>query len=123
MHEFSIVSGIVERVLEFLVTEKVSRVIAVRLAVGEFTFLEAEQMRFCYSAITQETGIEGSVLDVEMVAATVTCPHCQYQGRPKYWDDALAFTLVPTLQCPACGKAAEAAQGHECTIKSIQFVR
>jgi hydrogenase nickel incorporation protein HypA/HybF len=123
MHELSIVSGIVEKVLQFLREETVSRVMVVRVAVGELTFLEAEQMRFCYAAITQETGIEGSVLDIETVEATVACPHCHYQGRPKYWEGALAFTLVPTLQCPNCGEAAEPNQGQECAIKSIQFVR
>jgi len=30
---------------------------------------------------------------------------------------------VPTLQCPECGKAAEPAEGHECAIKTIKFVR
>lgn len=123
MHEFSIVSGIAEKVFAFFEEQKPSQVLVVRVAVGELTLLEAEQMRFCYAAVCQGTALEGSSLDIETVEATVECPRCRYQGRPKYWDGALAFVVVPTLQCPQCGGAVAATTGHECSIKSVQFVR
>jgi len=122
MHELSIVSTLVESVLEFVAVHQVGKVINVKLSVGELTCVEAEQMRFCYTALTEKTSLEGSVLEIEMVPAEVKCPHCLYQGPPKYWEDALCAAPVPTLQCPKCGKAAEAAQGHECTIKTIKYV-
>ncbi len=84
--------------------------------------VESEQMRFCYTAMTRETAIEGSVLEIEPVQAMVKCPHCSFRGRPKYWEDALSFGPIPTLQCPECGKAAEPMQGNECAIKSIKYV-
>lgn len=55
--------------------------------------------------------------------AAVRCPHCAYEGSPKYWEGALSAALVPTLQCPECGRAAEAVAGHDCAIKSIKYVR
>jgi hydrogenase nickel incorporation protein HypA/HybF len=122
MHELSIASGIVEKVLAFAGEQDLAKVLAVRVAVGELSQIEAEQLQFCYSAITKETAIEGSTLEIENVEAAVNCPHCMYEGRPKYWDGALAFASVPTLECPRCGKAAEATQGHECAIKTIRFV-
>ncbi|MDB6123271.1 MAG: hypA [Pedosphaera sp.] len=122
MHELSIVSGIVESILDFVAKHQIRKVLDVRLTVGELTHLEAEQLRFCYTAMIEQTAIQGSTLEVEAVRAEVNCPHCSYQGPPKYWEEALAMAPVPTLQCPQCGKATEAIQGHECAIKSIKYV-
>jgi len=93
----------------------------VRLAIGEFSHVEAEQLRFCYAAITEQTPIQDSVLEIEAVEAIVRCGKCSYHGPPKYWDDALAVGPIPTLQCPNCGAAVEATEGNDCAIQSIRF--
>lgn len=123
MHELSIASAIVESVLDFAEKQHATRVIAVRLAIGEFTHIEAEQVRFCFQAIAKGTVLEEAVLEIERADAAVQCRHCGYAGPPKYWDGALAGTLVPTLQCPTCGKTAEPAEGQECSIKTVKFAR
>jgi hydrogenase nickel incorporation protein HypA/HybF len=123
MHEFSIAAAIVESVLGFAQKERASRIIEVRLTIGEFTHIEQEQLRFCFESITKETVLEGSSLEIETSDAAVRCPHCGYAGPPKYWEGALSVALVPTLQCPVCAKAAEPAEGHECAIKTVKFVR
>jgi len=123
MHEFSIAAAIVESVQGFAEKQRASRIIEVRLTIGEFTHVEQEQLRFCFEAITKDTVLEGAALEIESSDAAVRCPHCGYAGPPKYWDGALAATSVPTLQCPACGKAAEPAEGHECAIKTVKFAR
>jgi hydrogenase nickel incorporation protein HypA/HybF len=121
MHELSIASGLVEKLLQFSGENPEKRIVAVRLAVGELSHIEEEQFRFCYAAITTETPLEGSILEIERIDALVRCPHCSYRGRPKYWDGALSGTPVATLECPACGKAAEATDGQECAIKSLRL--
>lgn len=123
MHEFSIASSIVESVLDFCEKQSVKQVLEVRLSIGELTHVEAEQLRFCFESITKDTPMENATLAIETIAATVRCPHCFYEGPPKYWDGALSAVLVPTLQCPKCGQSAEATQGHDCAIKTIKFVR
>jgi hydrogenase nickel incorporation protein HypA/HybF len=122
MHELSIASAVVESVLEFLDAHEAKKVLRVRLAVGELSYVEAEQLRFCYTAITQETAMENSTLDIETVAAVVACPHCSYRGRPKYWEDALSAAPIPTLECPECRAAVEPVEGNDCAIRTIQFV-
>ena len=122
MHELSIASSIVEGVLAFVELHRVPKVLAIRLAVGELTCVEMEQLRFCYTAVTRETTLEEATLEIDQVEAQVKCSHCSYQGSPKYWEDALSAGPIPTLQCPECGKAAEPIQGHECLIKAIQYV-
>jgi hydrogenase nickel incorporation protein HypA/HybF len=122
MHELSVVSGVIESVLEYIESHPIKKVVLVRLCVGELTQLEHEQLRFGYSAMIEQTPMEGSTLEIETVPALVNCSHCSYEGPPKYWDGALSGVSVPTLQCPTCGHAAQPIRGHECAIKSIQYV-
>ena len=121
MHELSIASSVVESVLEFAAKNKIEKVLEVRLLIGELTAIEPEQLRFCYGAITRETAMENSSLEIEQVEVRVSCPYCSYRGRPKYWDDALADSPIVTLQCPECGQTAEPTQGNECAIKTIKY--
>lgn len=122
MHELSIVSSIVERVLEFLDGHKAKRVVALRLAIGELTCVDAEQLRSCYELVTEGTAIAGSELEIEQTKALVRCPNCNFQGAPNNWDDALSNASIPTLQCPGCGFGVEAIEGHECAIQGIRYV-
>ncbi len=123
MHEFSIAASIVETVLEFAGTHGVSKVVEVRLAIGELTCVEHEQLRFCFGAITNDSALADAALEIETIPAVVRCPHCAYEGAPKYWDGALAGTQCPTLECPKCSLSAEPVAGHDCAIRSIKYVR
>lgn len=122
MHEFSIVASLVERVLEFLDGHEAKRVVALRMAIGELTCVNAEQLRSCYELVTEGTAMAGSELEIEQTRALVKCPSCNFRGAPKYWEDALSSTSIPTLQCPGCGGGVEAIAGHECTIQRIKYV-
>lgn len=121
MHELSIAATIVEDVLGFAAARALGKVVSVRLAVGELMCIQPEQLKFCYESVTRETPLAESELEIESVSARVKCSYCGYAGPPKYWMDSPADTPVPTLQCPDCGKSAEASQGHECAIKAIQY--
>lgn len=123
MHEFALATQIVESVGEFVDAQPAGRdVFKVRLWVGELAGIEPEQLRFCYNAITRETPLEHSVLEISMAPAQVRCSSCGYEGAPKYLNGAFARAKVATLQCPRCGKSVEATVGHECELKAIEFV-
>lgn len=122
MHEFSIVSGIVETVLAFAEARGLRKIVEVRMVVGELTCVEPEQLKFCFGAITRDSALQDAVLVIDSSDAAVRCPHCSYEGSPKYWEGALSAALLPTLECPQCGRAAEAVAGHDCAIKSIKYV-
>ena len=121
MHEFSIASGLVEKLLDFAEQNPEKKIVEVRVAIGEFTQIEEEQLRFCYEAIITELPIAGSRLTIEPILGKVRCPHCAYSGPPKYWEGVLSGQPVPTLQCPTCGKATAATEGEECAIRSVRF--
>ncbi len=121
MHEFSIASGLVEKLLEFSAKNPEKKIVEVRLAVGELSNIESDQLTFCYESIIPETPLEGSTLTIEAVDAIVRCPNCSYRGRPKYWDGALSGNPIATLECPTCGKTTQAVDGRECAIRSLRF--
>ena len=121
MHEFSIAASLVEKLSDFLRESPNKKIHEIRLGIGEISHIEHEQLCFCYSSITKETPLAGSMLKIEKVEALVECAHCSYRGRPKYWDEILAGAPVVTFQCPQCAKTVEAMQGNECEIKSIRF--
>ncbi len=121
MHELSIAATIVEDVLGFAEKQGIARIVRVRLAIGELTCVQPEQLKFCYESVTTETALAGSELDIEAIPACVACSNCRYNGSPKYWMDSVTDVPVPTLQCPTCGKSVEVVHGHECAIKTIQY--
>jgi hydrogenase nickel incorporation protein HypA/HybF len=121
MHEFSIATQILETVQEFSESHGNAEILRVRLEIGELMCVEAEQLRFCFDSIKQGTALNDAVLEIECLRALVKCRECGYQGSPKYWDGVLSDTSIATLQCPQCGKAAEAIQGRDCAIKSVQM--
>ena len=123
MHEFSIASGLVEKMLDFASANPEKKIIEVRVAIGEFTHIEEEQLRFCYESIITEMPIAGSTLSIEAVHGQVSCPHCSYSGPPKYWEGVLSGPPVATLECPRCGRAAEASAGEECAIRSVRYAQ
>jgi hydrogenase nickel incorporation protein HypA/HybF len=108
-------------VLEFVEARQPGEVLKIRLEIGELMCVEAEQLRFCFDSIKKETDLNSSSLEIATVPAVVKCPHCTYEGPAKRWDGGLSNGSIATLQCPACGKAAQAIQGHDCAIKSIQL--
>lgn len=122
MHELSVASSIANNVMDFARKHNAKKVLEVKLAVGELTSLAIEQLTFCYEAVCKETLIEGSTLEIEQIDAEVSCSHCSYKGAPQKWAGAFHAIEVPTLQCPKCGKGAEAVKGKECTIKNIKYV-
>jgi len=120
MYEFSLATEIVESVREFARHHANSRVLTVRAQIGELTGVEPEPLRFCYEAITRQTPLEGSRLEIEMVAASIHCPRCAYDGPPTYWEDNRAGVRQATLQCPKCGATGETTRGHECLVTTVQ---
>ncbi len=121
MHEFSIASGLVEKLLDFAEKNPDKKIVEVRVAIGEFTQIEEEQLSFCYDSIITEMPLAGSRLTIEPILGKVRCPHCSYNGPPKYWDGALHGVPIATLECPQCGQAARVTEGDECAIRSIRY--
>jgi hydrogenase nickel incorporation protein HypA/HybF len=122
MHEVSVMSSILDAVLEELKKHRVEKVEEVLLTIGDLTFLGEDQLSFAFEILTRDTILEGSKLIVEHEPVEVICRHCNYEGRAEHLVDEVYHTEVPTLNCPKCGQRVEVTKGKSCMIRSIKVV-
>jgi hydrogenase nickel incorporation protein HypA/HybF len=113
MHELSIVSSVVEQVIDSLEKYPGARVIEVRLKVGALAAVVEDSLQFCYGIATEETPLEGSRLVVNIVPVTVHCAACGADG---------AIESLQSFRCPSCGEpASDIRQGRELEIEAIEI--
>jgi hydrogenase nickel incorporation protein HypA/HybF len=119
MHEYSVMSQIVDLILSEAKKRDAEKVTRVKLEIGEYTFLGEEQLRFAFEIITKDTIASGAELDVKTTKGTVECS-CGYAGEPVQPDEL--HSLAPILKCPKCGKIALVKEGLGCTVRDISLV-
>lgn len=120
MHEFSVMSQLVQGVLEEAARHTASRVEEVVLDLGDFTMLGEEQLTFAFDVLTKGTIMEGAVLTVNHIAARMRCG-CGLD-RTTTPDADSPHRVVPVLECPQCGGLAEVVEGRECVVRNIRMV-
>ena len=119
MHEFSVMSQIVEAVLQEIKNHNVKSVSEVHLEIGELTFLGHEQMGFAYQVLTEKNILKDSKIIISEKKAKIKCRKCDYNGKIKYeYDPGFHFSL-PTFTCPKCKGTVEIVEGKECIISRI----
>lgn len=122
MHEISVMSSILEQVLDELKGHDVIRVEEVELVVGELTFLGHDQLRFAYEIMTRDTPLEGAELVLIQEGIEVECPSCGYKGGVRYLEDEEYHFSVPVLHCPECDSKVKVIKGRRCGVTSIKVV-
>ena len=121
MHEVSIMSSIINSVLEELAKHDVERVEEVYLTLGSLTFLGEEQLQFAYEVLIKGTPLAGSKLVIEKEDVEICCRSCDYQGVADTIDGDF-HGLVPILQCPRCNEDVDVIKGKSCTVRSLRVV-
>jgi hydrogenase nickel incorporation protein HypA/HybF len=112
MHELSVAQALVELVAEQLAGEFPVRVLSVRLRIGALSGVVAEALSFAYDSATAGTVLEGSVLDVEGVAAVVFCPQCAEERE---------LQSLSSLRCPVCSfPAPKLVRGRELEVTWVE---
>ena len=113
MHELSIVSSVVESVIESLERYPGARVLEVRLRVGALAAVVEDSLQFCYELASRETPLEGSRLVVKVVPVVVHCAGCGKDGE---------LESLQSFRCPRCGEpAADVRQGREMEIEAVEI--
>ena len=101
MHEVSIISSIIDSVLEELAKHDVERVEEVYLTLGSLTFLGEDQLQFAYEVLSKGTALGGSRLVIEKEDIELRCRSCGYQGEADNID---------------------VIKGKSCTVRSLRVV-
>jgi hydrogenase nickel incorporation protein HypA/HybF len=113
MHELSIVSSVVESVIDSLEKYPGARVTEVRLKVGALSAVVEDSLQFCYGIATEDTPLEGSRLVVKILPVMVHCAACGADGE---------IESLQSFRCPHCGEpASDIRQGRELEIDSFEI--
>ena len=100
VHEFSIAEAIAAQVLSYAPAGK--RLRGVEIRVGALRGLDSEALQMAWEAVTFDTSMAGSVLEVDQRPWSITCSEC---GRE--WTSP-----VPFVTC-TCGNQAPSPTGGD----------
>jgi hydrogenase nickel incorporation protein HypA/HybF len=106
VHELAICDSIARVVTQHAAGRPVR---SVKLRVGALRQVVPESLDFCWSVVTRDPVLAGSVLDIELVPAEVECVECGAQ------NPLSRFVLC----CPACEGPVSVLSGEELLIVSI----
>jgi hydrogenase nickel incorporation protein HypA/HybF len=110
MHEYSLMTALMERVEAEAAAHRALAVHRVRLRIGELSGVEPDLLESAFAIVRPGTICENAALDIERVAARWVCPACR---RP--------LSSGERLQCPACGVPAALAAGDEILLGQIEL--
>lgn len=112
MHEFSLMTSVLDAVEISAKEHKAQKVVEVRLVIGEMAEVLDDAMDFAFEALTPGTIVEGARLIMTKVVPKSRCIAC---GR-EFEHDRFHFA------CPACDSlATELLAGKELYIESIEI--
>ena len=111
MHELSLAEGLINLVDSQQETDGFSRVLEIKLRVGEYSGIVTECLREFFPIAARGTAAEGAELVVEEVKAAFKCPDCGYSGPIDRAD----------ARCPVCGgERVRMTAGREFYVESLK---
>jgi hydrogenase nickel incorporation protein HypA/HybF len=109
MHEVSITQNLIEIIKENLPDEN-SKVLKVRLEIGELSGVIPESIEFSYAILIKNTRLENSVIEIERIPVLVHCNTCNNEFNV----ENLMFI------CPECNSGdVKILKGNELQIKDL----
>ena len=111
MHELALAEGIINIISSQQEQEGFSRVLEIRLRVGEYSGIVPECIREFFPIAAKGTAAERAELVVEPVKAVFRCLDCGYEGAIER----------KSACCPKCGSTAERlTAGREFYVESLK---
>ncbi len=84
MHELSIAQNIVEIVKQIVPFDELKNVDSIKLKIGEMAGVVSDSLEFGFQAITSETELEGSKLDIEKIPFVFRCNDCRKESGNEF---------------------------------------
>lgn len=124
MHEMSVAQGIARAVLDAANREKAVKVAKVNLQIGEFTFLNPDQVVFWLKELFRDTVAGDAEIGWKKVPARVRCSKCGYDGPLHVKEDPLFHRSLPVFACPRCREdSLEILEGRDCSVSYIEILQ
>jgi len=113
MHELAIAENLLQIVNETIKEHHLIKVERIKLKIGILTAVVPEALEFSWRALTEDTMLEHTRLDMEIVTVRGRCKGCGKEVSYKT-NDAFCFL------CPECGGEIEILTGRELNIEEIE---
>jgi hydrogenase nickel incorporation protein HypA/HybF len=110
MHEYSIVSSLVDRVQREVEAHPGAVVRRLHVRIGELAGVEIELLRTAYETFRARTVCDTAELAIARVAAQWRCPRCAH-----------AFEPGAVLRCRACDRPATLVAGDDIILDQIEL--
>lgn len=113
MHEFAICQNIVDAVINALSEVKASsfRLKKVRIVVGKYHQIVAENLEFAFDVLVKETAARGAKLEIKTLPIVVRCEACGWEGEIQ----------LPMFLCGGCGSGrVEITGGRELYLEDLE---
>ena len=110
MHEYSLMTALMERVEQEAAAHGALAVHRVRVRIGELSGVEPELLDSAFAIVRTGTLCERATLEIERVAARWECSGCRR-----------LLEAAERLQCSACGARAALAAGGEILLGQIEL--
>ena len=111
MHELAITEGIIDAAVPSAIEAGASKILEVRLKIGELSGVFPESIQECFDVVCKGTIAEGAKLVVERIPVTIVCPECGYEG----------VIDRKAAECPACkGHAFRITGGREYYVDNLK---
>ena len=111
MHEMALAASVLDIVLEAAAECKASKVLSIRLAVGEMTGAAPEALQFCFGTIANGTSAADSKLVIDILPIVCRCRSCDKHFSIEQYR----------FVCPECNATAiETISGNELRVDEIE---
>ena len=123
MHEFATAQSIVRTVTRAAMMNNAKTITEIRLELGEFTFVNPDQLRFVFEIAAKDSPAENAKLLITKTPGKIRCTKCKYEGGLKYSGPEVHSVVAAAfvLDCPKCdSKETEIIGGRELRIKDIK---
>jgi hydrogenase nickel incorporation protein HypA/HybF len=111
MHEVSIMREAVQMAVDAARSAGASRVLALRLRVGELSGAAPDALRFAFDVVCWETAASGATLEIESVPAAYWCQDCRAEFERADFG----------IECPRCHMPnGELRRGRELELASVE---
>jgi len=110
MHEYSIVSALLDRVEDAARQNGATAVHRIRVQIGELSGVETGLLQEAFSMVRANTVSAAAELEIASIAAQWRCPSCDQIVAPGQ-----------RLSCPACHSPARLAAGGEILLERVEM--
>jgi hydrogenase nickel incorporation protein HypA/HybF len=93
MHELSVTQEILGIVHQYVPDPKPNTVKSVKVSIGKLSNVLKDSLTFCFDAITSDTPLKGTRLDIIELPVKIQCASC----------NEVAKIDEPVFACPKCG--------------------